>query len=178
MTPSDLLADAVAEGRILLERYLAGFDDANRTKQPPGLPNHAAWQLGHLALNMHRVAERLDLSPLPEADFVTGDGRAGGGAGGAGRFDTESVCFASGPVDDPALYPDWERCVAIFRAAASRLEGALRNAGDGALDRAIPWGRAETTIATLAMRMVFHNGTHAGQIVDLRRALGMKGVIG
>jgi hypothetical protein len=26
---------------------------------------------------------------------------------------------------------------------------------------------------TLASRMVFHNGTHCGQVADLRRALGI-----
>ena len=38
---------------------------------------------------------------------------------------------------------------------------------------AVAWGGQKVTRARLICRVVFHNGTHAGQILDLRRALGM-----
>ncbi|MEZ6317311.1 MAG: hypothetical protein R3B49_00965, partial [Phycisphaerales bacterium] len=94
---AEILATALDATLPLFERFLAGFDDSNRTKQGPSLPNHAAWTLGHLALYHHRAADRVlghdDPQALPESDFVKGDGHAGDGE----RFDSESVCYGSHP---------------------------------------------------------------------------------
>src|SRR5215468_3795807 len=99
MRPQDLLAESVLASKTLTARYFAGFDDTTLTRQPPGLPNHLAWSLGHLAATMHRVAEKLDGRPFPESDFFKGDGARPAGPG-TGRFDTESVAFASKPTGD------------------------------------------------------------------------------
>ena len=74
-------------------------------------------------------------------------------------------------------------CLGAFVWLAGRPEvrtdvvAALRAADDRALDTETPWGASTTTIAALAMRMMYHNGTHAGEIIDLRRALGMGRVL-
>ena len=107
----------VRQSRDLLVRYFRGFDDSNRTRQAANLPNHIAWTLGHLAITMHRTAERIDGQELPTSEFLTADGRGGD----ANRFDTEAVSFGSTPIDDPAIYPTWSRCLAIFDAAINRL---------------------------------------------------------
>jgi hypothetical protein len=169
MTRQQILSDCLRESRALLARYLRGFDDSNHATQVPHLPNHVAWTLGHVALTMHRMAERLDHRTLPESDFVKGDGRAGT----ADRFDTESVCFGSKPVAEPKLYPKFSRCVAIFEAAIERLAVAAHGADDATLDAPTKWAQTEVPTWTLLPRMVFHNGTHTGQLADLRRALGM-----
>ena len=168
------LARVVRLSRDLALRFVAGFDASNSTRQAPGLPNHFAWNLGHLALTMHRAIERIDGVPPPEADFVTGTGRSGD----AERFDTESVCFGSVPVDDARLYPSPPRARAIFEHAAERLAARVERASDADLDRLVPWGASQTPWSDLVARMAFHNGVHTGQIMDLRRALGMKGVLG
>jgi len=168
------LANAVLESRTLIARYFRGFDDSNQTKQAPHLPNHFAWTLGHLAITIHRAAEKFDGKPIPDTDFTTGDGRAGGPT----RFDTESVCFRSTPVDDPKLYPTHERSVAIFDTAVQRLVNAIRRADDAKLEMLVAWGGGQVKLWSLAIRMVFHNGTHCGQLADLRRALGMQRIIG
>lgn len=169
----DLLADAVLASASLLSRYLAGFDDENRTKQAPGLPNHAAWCLGHLAMTMHRASERFGAeAQLPVADFITGSPR-----GDAERFGTESVGFGSAPADDPSCYPSWARSVAIFDAATKRLAATVRSASTEALMKPSQFfGGAVLPTWQAVPRAVFHNGTHCGQIADLRRALGMKSV--
>ncbi|MFG0285693.1 MAG: DinB family protein [Phycisphaerales bacterium JB039] len=166
-----VLASAIDTSVPLLTRFLDGFDESNRTRQAPGLPNHACWSLGHCALTMLRVREKLSGQGLPESDFVAGP------RGDGSCFGTESVAFGSRPADDPAAYPSLARSRAIFEQAASALAAAIRSATDEQLDRPIPWGRAEITLAEMLPRMVFHNGTHAGQLVDLRRALGMPPVI-
>jgi len=153
------LADAVTGTAPLLARYLVGFDDDNATAQAPGLPNHVAWTLGHLALTMHRAAER-----------IAGEHTDLG-------WDPEPFVFGSRPTERRDDYPPLNELIARFQRAIDLFAATLRAASDRDLDREIQWGSSFTTVRDLAMRMVFHNGTHCGQLVDLRRALGMPGVI-
>ena len=169
LTRQHALAEAILHSRDLFKRYLKGFNDSNRTKQAPNLPNHVAWTLGHLAMTLHRCAQKFDGDELPPGDFVTGDGTAGN----CDSFDTESVCFGSRPVDDPRLYPTLERCVTIYDSAIERLARVLRESEDGKLDSMSKWTNTEVPLYSFASRMVFHNGTHCGQLADLRRALNM-----
>lgn len=152
----------------LFKRYLPGFTDENHTRQAPGLPNHLAWNLGHLALTMHRVANKVDKKGLPDDAFIAGADR-----GDAERFGAESVAFKSVPTDDTGRYPGLARCVAIFDGACERLAGALRSADDATLDTTSAWGATQVPLWGLGLRMAFHNGVHCGQITDLRRALGL-----
>jgi hypothetical protein len=150
-------------------RYAKGFDDSNHVKQVENVPNHFAWTLGHLALVLNRVAERIDGKPIPETDFVKADGFGGG----AGKFDTESVSMNSSPKPDATLYPSAARCVEIFSASVDRCAAAFENASDVQLDALTKWGQTEVPLWTTGLRMVFHNGNHAGQLADLRRGLKM-----
>lgn len=169
MTRQQTLADAVLESRALLARYFKGFNDSNHTCVAENLPNHFAWTLGHLALTLHRNAERFDGEQLPASDFVKADGTAGDST----RFDTESVCFGSTPVPDPARYPTCARCVEIFNHSVARLAGAVRQCDDVKLDSEVKWGTGTIPLWSAVVRMVFHNGTHCGQLADLRRGLGL-----
>ena len=172
----ELLAHNVLNAQTLLERFFAGFDETNRTAQAPSLPNHFAWTLGHLALTAHRCAHRVqghdDPQTLPTDAFVDGQ------SGDAERFGIESVAFGSTPTDEPDRYPGAARSLEIMHAAHDDLAAALRSAGEVALARPTPWGAGETTVSDLALRMGFHIATHAGQIIDLRRALGFDPVLG
>lgn len=168
------VADAVEQSKGLLTRYLAGLGDEHIVLQSPGLPNHLAWQLGHLALTMHRCCELGGGGGLPEADFITGDGHSGS----ATRYDTQSVCYGSTPAPEPRLYPGLARARTIYEAACDRLAAQARAASREQLERGVPWGGGEHPWRQVAMRMVFHNGMHTGEIVDLRRALGLPKVVG
>ena len=168
----EYLARGVESTKELVERYLKGFTDQNRAAQAASLPNHVAWSLGHLAHTMHRVAGFFDGGPLPADALLegktTGDARA---------FGTEGVCFGSTPSADASTYPGLARCVETFEGGCDRLARALRAATDADLERTVPWGAGQQTLAMLAFRMVFHNGMHAGQIADLRRALKMGSIM-
>lgn len=170
------LAHNVLHTEALFERFLAGFDESNRTKQAPAMPNHAAWTLGHLALTAHRCVDRVlgldGPGELPPESFVLGD------RGDAARVATESVAFGSVPTDDPDRYPSLARSVEIMHDAHQRLATELRKADAAALARQTPWGTGQTTVSDLALRMGFHIATHCGQIVDLRRGLGFEPVLG
>src|SRR4051812_32769954 len=176
MRQQDLIAEAVLGCKPLVGRYFAGFTDENHTTQPPGLPNHLAWSLGHLARTMHRAAEKIDTRPLPPADFRSGESSAGATAAPPAWFHTEAVAFGSRPTGDRTRYPALSRCIEAFEAACDRLADAVRQASDATLDQSTRWGAGETTLRALALRMVFHNGTHTGQIADLRRTLGLKSI--
>lgn len=169
MTRQQLLAASIRESRMLLMRYAKGFDDTNHTAQPPNLPNHFAWSMGHMALTMHRIAEKVDGKPLPETDFI----KSTGAGGSAQRFDTESISMGSTPKPDASLYPIAARCVEIFSRAIDRCAAAFESATDQQLDAPTKWGQIEVPTWSTGVRMVFHNGLHTGQFADLRRVLGM-----
>ena len=173
MTRQEMLSEYILSTKPFFVRFIDGFDNSTRTFQGENLPNHVAWSLGHCALTMHRAAERFDNKPLPETDFLMGDGTNGDSL----RFDTESVCFDSTPTPDPAFYPTLQRATAIYEAACDRFAEAVRNTTDAKLDEMIPFHGSEVPLYTLVMRLCFHNGAHAGQIMDLRRALSMQRVI-
>ncbi len=168
---SNVLADAIDGSRQATELFFTGFDDSNRTSQAPGLPNHFAWTVGHLAFVMHRAAERFDAGPLPESDFVPA------ARGDSSRFGIEGVAKDSVPLADASAYPSDARCREIFSKAAARLVSAVRAASDDKLATTTKWGPREMALAALASRMGFHNGFHAGQLASLRKALGMKGML-
>lgn len=163
-----ILAEAVASSKILTGRYLAGFDDASARAQPPGLPNHVVWSLGHCALTMHRVAHNLDGGTIPESDLSNA-------ARNGSAFVIEEVAFGSSPKSSAAM-PSLTRAIEIFNAVCDRLAEACRRATADQLAATIPWGNTTTTTYLLVARMLFHNGFHTGQIADIRRALAMKSV--
>jgi hypothetical protein len=184
MTRRDTIAETILASRVLLSRYLVGFDDSNHTRQAPGLPNHVAWILGHCALTMHRAAERIDDRPLPDSDFVASQpepARPSSPAGSAKlatpmRFSIDTIAFQSRPVDQPSLYPRLTRCAEVFNHACIAYAQLIRTLPEHRLDEMVQWGAIEIPIWTTALRLAFHNGSHCGQIVDLRRALGMRGI--
>lgn len=178
-----VLADSVAGCKVLVGRYLPGFNDVTCVRGVPDLPNHVAWCLGHCAQTMHFVADLISgaTSPgLPASDFVAkpvADGTKG--SRDKGVYDAESVAFGSTVEERHDKYPKLDRCVEIFNAACDRLEAVVRALPDAALDKPHPWGAGGLFPASaLVMRMVFHNGFHTGQIADLRRALGFKRLFG
>jgi len=172
----EVIAQSILETKSLLARYLPGFDDGNCTRQAPGLPNHVAWNLGHLALVMHRAAEKFDGLPLSERGFWDSRAAASGAARSPERFDTESVCFGSVPTADASRYPGMARCVEVYNSACDRMAAAVRAADDSTLDRPVAWGPVQSPLWAIGQRMIFHNGDHTGQIACLRRALGMKSI--
>ncbi|MHC4101421.1 MAG: DinB family protein [Planctomycetota bacterium] len=153
------LADAIGSTEELLIRFLEGFDETNATAQLPGLPNHAVWSLGHLALTMHRAAEQIAAANFPL------------------EWNPEPFSFGSSPSGRRDEYPPLAEMIDRYRSSLALLLNAIRTAGDEGLGRAVSWGSGTITARDLAARMVFHNGAHCGQLADLRRGLGLGPVI-
>lgn len=162
----------------LLLRFVDGFDDDTRVTQAAGLPNHLSWTLGHVSLTMHRCADLVSgfnqPQQLPTSDWIHGDGTAGDPS----RYDTESVCIGSTPKASASGYPRLRRAIEIFEAAIDRLATEAGGATNEMLVREVKWGSGPLLVGSLVHRVALHNGTHAGQLTDLRRALGMARVIG
>lgn len=182
MTSRDVLAATAEQSKALFGRYLKGFDDASGVAQPPALPNHVIWALGHCAATMHRVAGEIDGRPIPDGDFIVSPTAVPGkpdlaARGDARRFHFESVAFGSAPSADPSRYPPLARAKEIYDAACDRIAAAVRGAPDEALGRKIPWGGGQQSLWELVLRMLFHNGMHTGQTADTRRALGMGSIM-
>lgn len=169
-----LLAELVRTSTAFVGRFVNGFDESTALHQAPGLPNHVCWCLGHLALTMQRVVEKINDQPPPASDFVLppqADGAHGSRARGV--FDAESVAFGSHPGLDASQYPTLERALTIFRAAVDRLAATVQALPDDGLDREVAWGvlGLKMPVSALVARMLLHNGFHTGQIADTRRAL-------
>ncbi len=167
------LARLIESTKGLMLRFVDGFDEASRTRQGADLPNHLIWTLGHCALTMNKLSRMFDGMPVTESDFIEGDGARGD----AVRFDTQSVCFGSVPVDDGDRYPTLERGCEIYSAACERLAQAVRELVLNSVEETVLWHDAPIRVDDLISRIAFHNGAHSGQIMDLRRALGMPRVI-
>jgi hypothetical protein len=165
------IAEGLLSCKPFVARYYKGFDDTNHTSQAPGLPNHLAWSLGHCALIMSRLALAIDGTPVPDTDFI-----AGSTTNDRERFATEAVCFGSPAPAASATWPPMSRCVQVFESAVDRLAAAVRNVDDAKLDTKVKWGAVEFPLWQLCLRMLFHNGTHVGQIADLRRAFNMTSI--
>ncbi len=175
MQRREALAEGILACRTLTGRYLAGFNEINHVTQAPGAPNHVAWCLGHCALTMHRVAEKLDGHPIPPEDFFAVKNAEVTPRYG-GKFDPETVSFGSVPVDDPVAYPMFARCVDIYETACHRLAEAVRHCDEPRLDQKAKWGQSELHLWEMVQRMIFHNGHHTGQIADLRRGMNMPSI--
>jgi len=176
MRVQDAIAEGVLSTRQGMARYLAGFDDTNHTKQAPGLPNHVAWSLGHLALTMHRACQKIRTDhPLPASDSIEGGTTTGGGD--PKRFATESVSFGSRPAPDPTQYPALARSIEIYSSACEAVAAVVRAVPDAELSTLVEWGGGmQLPKYLMALRMMTHNGMHVGQVADLRRALGFKSI--
>lgn len=171
MTTQDLLADAVIASKGALTRFLTGFTDTNRTAQAPHLPNHVAWTLGHVAFYLYDAAGRIDGRPMPEKDFGPDVGVDNS------RYALDAIGFGSMPANDPVRYPTLARGVAIFEAACDRLAAAARCADGATLDRKTDWMGMPIPLGLLVTRVMLHVGMHTGQLMDLRRALGLEPIL-
>lgn len=166
-----VIASALRNSHVLVARFFVGFTDANYQTTTQHLPNHLAWTLGHLSLVLYRCAGKLDGLPLPASEFDLG-------TGSPTTIGLEAVAVGSNPLLDKATFPPLARCLEIFAGAIEHIARAYEAASDEKLDELTAWGNAQITFEQLALRMVFHNGMHCGQIVDLRRSLNMDYVLG
>src|SRR5580765_376834 len=156
---------------LAINKVNAGFlhrltDDIPAAKfcfQPVNLPNHPAWQVGHLTMVRSGAARMLgrptDISDQWIEPFKRG----------------------STPVADPSQYPTKEELLATFDRAQAHLAGVLQETDFATLDRPHSLEfmlKAHPTLRQLLTNMLTtHDGLHFGQLSDWRRANGLPRVI-
>ena len=137
-----------------VEQSVADLSEQQMVEQPPGVPNHGAWTLGHVIVSCQGMAAELGVEPwLPD--------------------DWESLFgYGSTPSPDHAPYPAKVELLAMLADAAGRLRQTLLAADASVLGRRLPDETFPTMRDLLLQVVVAHTAYHAGQLAVWRRAIG------
>jgi uncharacterized damage-inducible protein DinB len=138
-----------AQAHAMPDKVFAQVRPELRHKRPPGA-SHSVWEvLEHMRLAQHDIL-RYVVDPS-----------------------WESPSFPEGYWPDPKVEPDdaaWSKAVAGFQADLKALVGLAQDAGID-LTAPLPHAPKHTTLRELLIA-ADHNAYHAGQAVEIRRALG------
>ena len=136
--------------------------DARLAEQPPGVPNHAAWTLGHLAWGLQLDAEQLGVAGWLPGEWGT-------------LFGTGSE-----PRPDRSIYPPRDTLVNAINDGRERLLIALGAGGTELLGRPLPDEMIRRYLPTIGHMVtqivVAHTAYHIGQLMVWRRAMGFGGI--
>ena len=138
---------------------VADLSDEEMILQPPGVPNHAAWTVGHLIHSCEAIAGELGVSPwLPD------DWESVFGYGSSPREAADSVYTSRGIL------------TTRFADACDRLRAALLSTDETRLGDPLPDPESReifsTTAEALLQIVAAHTAYHAGQLAVWRRAIG------
>lgn len=147
--------------RGYLSALVDDIPDERLTEQPGGFANHPAWQIGHLAFAADGIAEML-----------------GGGPKALDQAWTDKYGMGSTPVGDRGAYPTKGDLLATLDKARARLASAWAEASEVFLAKTNPLdplvkGGVKTNREAGVFFMVFHEGTHLGQLAAWRKLAGM-----
>jgi DinB superfamily len=149
-----------------IERSVADLSSAELVAQPPGVPNHAMWTLGHVIRSCELVAGELGARPwLPDGW-------------------RETFGYGSRPSSDASRYPQKEKMIALLSESKRRLretlleqdESVLQQPLAGHLKQSLSEKEFPTLGQVLLQVVVAHTGYHAGQLTVWRRAIGKEAV--
>lgn len=154
--------ETVAFGHGFLDQLLADVSGSQWTAQPDGFRNHPLWTMGHMATTY-------------EWAYRTLTGKAG--------FLPESYAklfgYQSQPTSDASAYPSVDDVRARYREAYDKFVAAGKKIKDEQL-LAKPVLNADFVKDNLQVldMTAWHDGWHGGQLASLRRALGLKSIMG
>lgn len=134
------------------------FADGNTTTQAPGVPNHALWTVGHLAVTNAWMYSLLtgEKSSVPA---------------------TYDAMFNMGtiPHQDASQYPSFDEVKKVYDESFEQIASIFRSMNDAELFK--PCVQDSQGFVTSKMdvmsKTAWHEGWHIGQLVDLRRALSL-----
>ncbi len=141
-----------------LHESVADLSDEDIVLQPPGVPNHAAWTLGHVIHSCQAMAGELGVHPWLPGDWES-------------RFG-----YGSLPAAVASQYPGKAALLAGLDEAGRRLRTALRELDQAALAEPLPDEQVREILPTkghaLLQIVAAHTAYHAGQLAVWRRAIG------
>ena len=160
MAQLDLIANALAGNMEMLKHHLADFSDADMMVRPVPNANHAAWQVGHLAVLEAMLCGMYCPASAPKmpADASATYGKEGAANDDAARFFTKNEGLA------------------ILGQARAGLVEWVRTLSEADLDKPAPeefkgWVK---TLGELLLGIIGHTTMHVGQFQVIRRKLGKK----
>lgn len=165
MKATDFIAAALEGGRVWMETLLGDIDGPDALVAPtPKGGNHAMWILGHLTLSEASIFE----------SFIRGAGPA---------MPDWQPLFGMGTqaVADASPYPSKAELLARHRDVRAQVLAHLAGLSDADLDKpshAEQFTEMFGTVGRCFAVMINHQMFHAGQLADIRRALGRKPVFG
>ena len=143
-----------------IQASVADLSDEELVLQPPGLPNHAAWTLGHIIHSCEAIARELGVPPWLPADWES-------------RFG-----YGSTPAGSTSECPRKNELLAALSDAGTRLRRALLAADEASLSAPLPnieAGKIFPTLGDALLQVVVaHSAFHAGQLAAWRRAIGRR----
>ena len=157
MSPSELFADPMRRNLEVLKMTLADFSDADMLVRPVPHANHAAWQVGHLAVSEARMMGGYSPSvaaTLP-AEF-------------AERFTKETT-----KSDDPKAFPGKAALLDQFEKTRSATIAWVQTLAPADLKKPGPerMSRMAPTLGDVLGLALGHVMMHTGQIQVIRRKL-------
>jgi len=146
-----------------IRELVADLRDEEMILQPPGVPNHAAWTLGHVIHSCQAIAGELGVSPWLSDDWESFFG------------------YGSSPHDAAgSAYSSRDVLAAYLADASDRLRAALLTTDEDRLRDPLPDPKSRevlpTTGAALLQIVCAHTAYHAGQLAAWRRAIGREPV--
>ncbi|MDB5291772.1 MAG: hypothetical protein JWL69_3013 [Phycisphaerales bacterium] len=158
MTPKELLTDMLLPNLEMMKMTIADFSEADMLVRPTPAANHAAWQLGHLAVAESHLVNMFQPGAVPEipAAFMA-------------KFTKETS-----KVNDPAAFPKKAELLDALTNARLATIAWAKGLSDADLAKPGPEkmkGFAPTIGHLIAMTPC-HTMMHVGQFQVIRRALG------
>ncbi len=138
-----------------IEASVSDLSEQQMVEQPPGVPNHAAWTLGHVIHGCQAIAVELGAAAWLPDDWES-------------RFG-----YGSTPRSSVEHYPPKTELLTLLACAATLLRDALLGTSDAVLRQALPDETLPTMAHLLWQVVVAHTAYHAGQLAVWRRAIGM-----
>ena len=147
----------------LFQKMLADVAPADMCRQPNGILNHAAWQIGHVTFVRSAMMQLLGAPGEVPADW-------------AGLFAPGTT-----PSADAGKYPSKEELLAAFGRAQRRVIDVVKGTTADVLERPTPIegirGMFPTVGRLVAGMLTTHDGMHLGQLSVWRRVQGLPRVI-
>lgn len=155
------IVDVFTFQRGYLGMLVDDIPDDRMTEQVKGLPNHPAWQIGHLAVAIDNVCMMLlGCETAVSKEYC------------------ELFDIGSTPVADPSRYPSKRELLATLDAVRQKAADALAAASPESLAAPNPsamLGEMLPTAAHMAaFMMLTHESSHLGQLSVWRQAAGMR----
>jgi hypothetical protein len=138
-----------------ITRCVDDLSEQQMVEQPPEVPNHATWTLGHMIFSCQGVAVELGVKPWLPDDWES-------------RFG-----YGSTPVPDATHYPKKSEMLSLLSDASACLRDTLLAVDQSVLDRSLPDETMPTMRHVLMQVVAGHSAYHAGQLSVWRRAIGM-----